>query len=152
ICLTGCALGLVFYFLFVPVITQTEGRQYYLRPGISKHAAITELAEQGIIKHPRLLTLFTFSQKNTLKTGEYHFAKGSTLHSIWKQMITGAGLFYRHFTLVPGWTFKQLRLALNNAQGLRHLTFSFPDDQIMKNLGQGTLAPEGEFFPETYNY
>lgn len=150
--LAGCFLSLVFYFLFVPVITQPEGRHYYLRPGISKHAAVMELAEQGIIKYPRILTLFIFLQKNALKKGEYHFVKGSTLHSIWKQMINGTGLFYRPFTLVPGWTFNQLRSALNNAQGLRHLTFSLDDDQIMKSVGGQSLAPEGEFFPETYNY
>lgn len=149
-----CAvIGMWIYLLFSPVVSEENGYVYYLRPGIVKRALITDLHERGIIKHPTALWLYAFPQKNSaLKTGEYHFQKGSSEYSIWKQVTAGTGLMYHPFTLVPGWTFKQLRTGLLKAQGLRQATATLQDKQIMEKLGYPNLLPEGEFFPDTYNY
>jgi UPF0755 protein len=147
------------YFLFTPVISKKEGYVYYLRPGTSKKAMMAELTQQGIISHPFLYSLFVYPQKNAqLKTAEYFFPKGSTPYSIWKQITSGKGLYYRPFSIIPGWSFNQLRHALSQAQGIRHSTAKLNDNQIMQRLGNSTLtpegefSPEGEFFPETYYY
>jgi UPF0755 protein len=87
-----------------------------------------------------------------LKTGEYQFPKYASPWSIWKQMKTGTGLYYRHFTIVPGQTFRQIQTALKNAESMRSISYNWDDKQIMAVLGHPELAPEGEFFPETYYY
>jgi UPF0755 protein len=141
------------YFLFTPAVSRSQAYVYYVHPGASKHAVINDLAEQGIITHPILFALYAFPHPTSaLKTGEYYFGPGSTPRSIWKQITTGSGLFYRPFAIIPGWTFKQLRMALSKAPALRHTTTVFSDQQIMEQLGSASVSPEGEFFPETYNY
>lgn len=148
-----CFLGLWSYSLFAPVITQENGATYYLRPGTSKPTMISDLAQLGIIRHPWLFAMYVYPHKSTLlKTGEYRFPKGSTPHSIWKQISTGTGFLYHPLTIVPGWTFKQLRAELLKAESLKHLTATLDDKQIMERLGHAELSPEGEFFPDTYNY
>lgn len=148
-----CFISIWLYFLFAPVVSEENGSVYYVRPGITKHQVINELTQQGIITHPIALLLFAFPQKNSvLKVGEYHFLKGSSPYSIWKQITTGTGLFYRRLAIIPGWTFKQLRAELLKAEGVRHSTAALTDKQIMEQLGYPDLSPEGEFFPETYNY
>jgi len=148
-----CFVSIGLYFLLTPVVIQDEGYVYYLRPGITKRLVVDELTQQGIITHPVLLSMYVFPQKNSaLKVGEYHFLKGSTPYSIWKQITSGTGLLYRPLPIIPGWTFKQLRAELLKAQGLRHTTAALSDKQIMEYLGNTNLSPEGEFFPETYNY
>ena len=118
-----------------------------------KNCVIADLTQQGIIHHPWLYALFVYPHSDAgLKRGEYLFPKGSSPYSIWKQITRGTGFYYRHFTIVPGWTFKQLRAELAKAEALRHLTAAFDDKQIMQRLGQPNLSPEGEFFPDTYNY
>lgn len=140
------------YLAFFPIVFQAPGVIYYLKPGTSKQTAINDLARQGIVQR-LLFTLYAYSHIGVeLKSGEYRFAKGSTHVSIWKQITTGSGLYYRPFTIVPGWTFSQVRKALNNSEGLKQLTISWNDQQIMNALGYGNLPPEGEFFPETYYY
>jgi len=140
-------------FLWWPTVEQAQGYTYYLRPGISKRVLITQLTQQGIIKHEHLFSLYVYLHKNNqLKTGEYFFANGATPISIWKQITTGTGLLYRPFTIIPGWSFVQLKHALSQVPGLKHLTAKLNDNQIMAHLGAGALAPEGEFFPETYLY
>lgn len=148
-----CFISIWLYYLFTPIPYQQGGDTYYLRPGTSKKLAIAELSKQGIIKHPILFSLYVFPQKSSLlKTGEYLFPKGSTPVSIWRQMTTGTGLLYHQFTIVPGWTFNQLRMELSKAQELRHITAAMDDKQIMERLGYPHYSPEGYFFPETYNY
>lgn len=148
-----CFISVWLYFLFAPVITQKEGYVYYLRPGTSKKTMVAELTQQGIISHPLFFSFFIYPQKNEqLKTGEYLFPKGATLYSIWNQITTGTGLYYRPFSIVPGWSFSQLRHALAQTQGLRHSTATLNDKQIMEHLGHATFAAEGEFFPDTYYY
>lgn len=146
-------ISLWLYFLLSTVVTEDKGYVYYLRPGTPKHIAIQELHELGIITHPIALQIYTFPQKKyVLKTGEYHFLKGSTPHSIWKQITTGTGLLYHPFAIIPGWTFKQLRAALLKPDNLRHSIAAMDDKQVMEQLGFPDLSPEGEFFPDTYNY
>lgn len=146
-------VGMWLYFLFTPVITQEGGAAYYLRPGATNKLVITELAEQGLVTHPLLFSIYVYPYRNAqLKTGEYLFPKGSTPVSIWKQITTGVGLVYHPFAIIPGWTFMQLRKALSQTQGLRQTLNGLSDHQIMTRLGNSDLAPEGEFFPETYYY
>jgi UPF0755 protein len=149
----SCFLGGWLYSLYSPVVSQDGGYTYYLRPGASKRLVINELAAQGVIRHPFLFSLYVFPQKDAqLKTGEYLFPKGATPVSIWKQITNGTGFIHHPFTIIPGWTFSQVRNELARAPGLRHMTATMDDKQIMAFMGHKDLSPEGEFYPETYYY
>lgn len=148
-----CFVSVWMYAVFIPVISKEEGYVYYLRAGIGKKQLITDLSQQGIIQHPFLFALYIYPQSMIhLKKGEYLFHKGSTFSSIWKQVTNGTGFFYHAFTIVPGRTFNQLRNELLQEPALHHITAKWNDQQIMQWLGYPALAPEGEFFPETYYY
>ncbi len=152
-CLAVALIGVVGYSLFFPTVDQPQGATYYLKPGASKKAVLAELYAQGLIRSTVLLNLYTYSQSDsTLKTGEYLFPAHATPVSIWKQITTGKGLVYHPFTIIPGWTFKQLRQALEKITDLRHSVMLLDDKQVMQKLGQETVSPEGQFFPDTYYY
>ena len=141
------------YAFFVPVVSDDKGAIYYLKPGTSARMLMNDLSQQGIIPSSTLFSIYAYSHLNTkLKTGEYLFPKGSTESSIWRQVTKGTGFYYYHFTIVPGWTFLQLRQALASASNLRPITTQLDDQQIMERLGAQAVAPEGEFFAETYYY
>ncbi len=148
-----CFFSLWGYLFFTPVIQKKSGVIYYLRPGTSKKQLAVDLSQQGMIRYPGLFLLFVYPQTDAqLKTGEYFFPKGSTLNSIWKQVTQGKGFYYHAMVIVPGWTFNQLRQALQKEPALRHVIAKWDDRQIMQELGHAELAPEGEFYPETYYY
>lgn len=147
------SLGAVLYFFFAPVIPQVNPLVFYLKPGTSKKVIAQQLADQGVIPFPKLLDICVLlNYKAQLKTGEYAFKKGSTYFSIWRQITTGTGLYYRVFTIVPGWTFAQLKSNLNSAPALKHLAANMTDQTIMSYMGVGSVSPEGEFYPDTYFY
>lgn len=139
--------------MFAPTIVQHDGMIYYLRPGTSKKVLIAELREKGIIHHSFVFSLYIAIQpKAQLKTGEYRFPQNATPISIWKQITTGTGLFYRPFAIIPGWSFNQLRNELSQQEALHHITQNLSDQAVMNQLGYPNLSAEGEFFPETYYY
>lgn len=148
-----CFIGVWLYFLFTSVVPQDGGVIYYLHQNASKKQVLADLSQQGLIQPSPVFSIYTyFHRSDHLKAGEYLFKKGSTPASIWKQITTGTGLLYHPFTIIPGWSFEQLRHELLQKQDLQHTTASLDNKQIMDRLGFPTLYPEGEFFPETYFY
>src|SRR5579871_5761298 len=106
-------VGIWLYLWFVPIVTDDDGIIYYLKPGTSKKLLLADLGNKNILPYPSLLAAFVYAQKSTLlKTGEYKFPKGSTALSIWKQVTSGTGLYFHRFTIIPGWSFNQLRFEL----------------------------------------
>lgn len=149
----GMLMGIWLYFCCVPLVSQAEGVVYDLLPGTSKKKFMSDLSQQGVLRHPWLFSVYVLLEPSSrLKAGEYRFPPGATGRSIWKQVTQGTGLFYRAFTIVPGWSFVQLRSALSQAPGLHHHVSGLADAQIMYQMGNARLAPEGEFFPDTYYY
>lgn len=55
-----------------------------------------------------------------------------------------------HFTIVDGWTFRQLRLALAAESGLAQTLPGLSDDAIAERFKIEGGKPEGWFLPETY--
>jgi UPF0755 protein len=57
-----------------------------------------------------------------------------------------------HFTIVDGWTFRQLRIALAADAGLAQTIMAMSDEDLAKKLGIEDGHPEGWFLPETYSW
>jgi UPF0755 protein len=68
-----------------------------------------------------------------------------------KRMAAGEVIQHK-FTIVEGWNFKQLRLALAQQEKLQPTLAGLSDVEIMKKLGMADQAAEGQFLPETYVY
>ena len=86
-----------------------------------------------------------------LHAGEYALAPGLTPARLLQKMAAG-DVVQHHFTIVEGWTFRQLRAALAQDDGLQQTLATIDDAEIMRRLQAGGAAPEGWFLPETYSY
>lgn len=84
-----------------------------------------------------------------LHAGEYALTPGLTPRELLRRMATGEVLQHR-FTIVDGWTFKQLRVALAGETGLQPVAQALSDEDIAKKVGIDDGRPEGWFLPETY--
>ena len=56
----------------------------------------------------------------------------------------------RSITFIEGWTFHQVKAALNENSHIKHTITTLTDQQIMTQLGHPAQYPEGLFFPDTY--
>jgi uncharacterized YceG family protein len=86
-----------------------------------------------------------------LHAGEYALTPGLTPAELLRKMAAG-DVVQHHFTIVEGWTFKQLRLALAQDVGLQQALAAVDDKEIMVRLGAPGALAEGWFLPETYSY
>jgi UPF0755 protein len=86
-----------------------------------------------------------------LHAGEYALTPGLTPAELLRKMAAG-DVVQHHFTIVEGWTFKQLRLALAQDAALQQTLAAVDDKEIMMRLGAPGALAEGWFLPETYSY
>jgi len=64
--------------------------------------------------------------------------------------LTRGDVTQAEITFIEGWTFRQMRNALDESPDLRHETRALDDAQIMQKLGAPEQHAEGLFFPDTY--
>jgi len=84
-----------------------------------------------------------------LHAGEYALTPGLTPRELLRRMAAGEVLQH-HFTIVDGWTFRQLRVALAADAGLAQTLPTASDEDISRRLEIPDGKPEGWFLPETY--
>jgi len=147
-------LGAWISFLLTPLVTEPAGIRYQLRPGTSLKTLSANLQDQGLVRHPVFFNLLVRLRGSTheLKAGIYLIPRGTTPSRLLTQLTSGTGLLYHVFTIIPGWSFQQLRSALAHEEHLQQTLQAANDADIMKLLGAPTLSPEGEFYPDTYYY
>ncbi len=86
-----------------------------------------------------------------IRAGSYEIARGATPRDLLNKMVRGdETLAVVH--LIEGWTFRQFRAELAQADALKPTTAGMTDAQIMDALGAPGVSPEGRFHPDTYAY
>ena len=95
---------------------------------------------------------FRFSgQARQIKAGSYEITPGTTPRSLLSMVVRGDQTL-KSITLVEGWTFGQVRAALQKAELLAPESSGLQPELIMEKLGRPGVHPEGRFFPDTYSY
>lgn len=139
-------------FLETPLITKVPVN-YVLVPGTSVRTFAVDLQKKGLLNKPLFLVVLAYSKniEKHLKAGEYLFIPGMTPAQVLDQMAAGKVVQHK-FTIVEGWTFNQLLVALNKEPLLNHTLATETPALIAAKLKLSAINPEGWFFPATYNF
>lgn len=111
-----------------------------------------KLRAQGITTGNRLFWQLLARQTRAaarLQVGEYALGTATTPRTLLLAMRDGKVL-RRRFTIVEGWTIRDLRAALRKVPLLVQKTAQMDDAALMAALGHPGQHPEGRFLPETY--
>ncbi|MFZ2390116.1 MAG: endolytic transglycosylase MltG [Polaromonas sp.] len=90
-------------------------------------------------------------QARLIKAGSYELVPGTTPRRLLRMLVRGEEAL-KSVTLVEGWTFVQVRAALQKAEQITPDTLGLSPEIIMEKLGKPGVHPEGRFFPDTYTY
>lgn len=90
-------------------------------------------------------------QARLIKAGSYELVPGTTPRRLLSMLVRGEEAL-KSVTLVEGWTFVQVRAALQKAEQITPDTLGLSPEIIMEKLGKPGVHPEGRFFPDTYTY
>lgn len=124
-----------------------------IEPGTSARGVADAVVAAGAeVPAPLLQAWFRFSgQSRLIKAGSYELVPGTTPRKLLSMLVRGEETL-KSVTLVEGWTFTQVRIALQKAEQLAPDTLGFYPEIIMQKLGKPGVHPEGRFFPDTYTY
>jgi UPF0755 protein len=84
-----------------------------------------------------------------LKAGEYALSQGTTPRDLLARMARGEVVQHR-FTIIEGWTFRDLRAALARDPVLIATIEGRTDAEVMALIGAAGVPAEGRFLPDTY--
>ena len=142
------------YYLLAPLGFSGQTREFEIERGASLRSISGKLVDAGVLPDAWRFELVgrILKRESMLKAGSYQLdARWSVLDLL--DGITGkAALRLDKVTLVEGWTFRQLRAALNAHESLRHDTADLSDEALLARIGASKSHPEGLFFPDTYYF
>lgn len=134
-------------FLNTPLDIHGSGLVFAVEPGTNIRAVVTELEQIGVTRLDWRWRLLGRLHKVTIKTGEYALTPGLLPARLLDLLASGKVLSYR-FTIVEGWSVKQLIAALNRDPVLQHDIGE--EAELAALAGLPAANPEGWFLPETY--
>ena len=133
----------------LPAITQTQ--DLVVDSGNSAPTIANKIAPNTVDSTLLGIWFRVSGLSRQIKAGNYELEVGITPSRILDKLVKGEQAL-RSITFVEGWTFAQIRQALDKQPNLRHETQGKTPAEVMAKLGQPNLHPEGRFFPDTYRY
>ena len=142
-------------FVDAPLPIAGEAVTIEVARGASFRGILAQLRHGGLVEPGRFAELRwrllarELEVGGRLHAGEYALPRGTTPRRLLGKMAAG-DVVQHHFTIVDGWTFRQLRVALAGDPGLVQTLPGLSDADIASKVGLTDYSPEGWFLPETY--
>jgi len=138
--------------LVAPLSIPKDGIHYDLDVGKSLSHLSQDLANQNILTHPRWLNWYArYYQKEKIHSGEYLLEAGLTPLSLLDKLNKGEIILHQ-VTLLEGWNFRQIMVALDEKPELKHLLSHKTNTERLALLKLPIDELEGWFFPDTYTF
>jgi UPF0755 protein len=140
-------------FVTTPVSVPPDGAQFEIKPGSSFGQVSRQLADRGIITQPEMFRWYARLSGNAgaVQAGEYFIEAGTTAAGLLDKFVSGVVQLYS-FTIVEGWTFRELIAALNASDLIENGVVYEDWPAVLLTLNSDLMHPEGLFLPETYRF
>ncbi|MGH8702821.1 MAG: endolytic transglycosylase MltG [Burkholderiales bacterium] len=127
--------------------------QFDLKPGSSLRAAAQEMERAGVLRGRERFVLMArlLGEARSIKAGNYEVSEPVTPYRLLQKIVHGE-VTQTAVRFVEGWTFRQMRKALDEHPELAHATDGLTDAEVLQRLGIEEASPEGLFFPDTYQF
>ena len=87
--------------------------------------------------------------ESSIKAGEYVLIEDASPLQLLEYLVKG-DIRQNEIRFIEGWTFSELRKALDEHPAIRHDTLNLSEQEILQLIGASELKAEGLFFPDTY--
>ena len=136
-----------------PLSVGDEPFVYTVQRGATIGTVARDLEAAGLIVSALRLELHArwSGAASRIKAGEYAFEPGLTTAGLLDRLVEGT-VIQHSFTIIEGWTFRELRRRVAGSDVLEHTLDGLTDAAVMARLGLDGVHPEGRFLPETYHF
>ncbi len=145
--------GWLWWFAHEPLRLAAPAVEFTVPPGSSLRAASRVIARAGVDMPPLVFEAIARAAitPGGIKAGTYEVTAGATPLDLLGKLVRGEFSLVE-IKFIEGWTFRQLREALDVHLHVRHETKGLPDAAVLQRLGVNEAHPEGLFFPDTYRF
>ncbi|MBN8487969.1 MAG: endolytic transglycosylase MltG [Burkholderiales bacterium] len=143
----------VAWWLHRPLPLRLAAVEVSIEPGTSPREVAQAWTAAGVDTSAQALFLwFRISgDARRIRAGSYALERPTTPRELLEMMVRGDQTL-QTVRFIEGWTWRQVRQALAQAEHLRHETAGMSDAQVAAALGLTADSPEGRLFPDTYVY
>jgi UPF0755 protein len=141
------------YYAYRPLPLPATPFEFTLKQGSSLKGMARDMQQAGLLEQDWAFVWLArlLDKSGQLKAGKYALKRPVTPLELLD--ILDKGLVVQgQVSVIEGWTFRQLRAALNASPDVAHDTLSLSDVEILQRIGAAESHPEGLFFPDTYNF
>ncbi len=151
LCLTLLLVAGFGWFAFSPLTLHSDPTDFSIKSGSSLRSATRQIVESGIELNAWQFNLLgrLLGRAGTIKAGSYQVGRGITPIALLNKLTAGE-VTQAELVFLEGWTFRQMRAALDADPAVKHDSTAFSDAEIMARLDAAGRSPEGLFFPDTY--
>lgn len=134
-----------------PLALAAERVDFTVARGMGMRQAAAAIERAGVGVDARLLALLARLTKRDarIKAGSYEVHAGITPWQLILKLSDG-DVTQGELLLVEGWTFRQVRQALESHPDLQADTAGLGEAEILARIGASAQNAEGLFFPDTY--
>ena len=149
--LAACLAGALAWFAHRPLALAASPLDFTIEPGSSMRQVARQLVDAGIDVQPVALEVLArvTRRANAIKAGSYEVEAGLTPLTLLAKLTRG-DVSQAELAIIEGWSFRQLRAALDRHPDLRHDSAGLSDAELLARIGSTASHPEGLFFPDTY--
>ena len=145
--------GWLWWFAHTPLQLGAPAAEFTLPHGTSLRAASRAIAAAGVEMRPWAFEALgrVVGNPAQIKAGQYEIQAGMTpLHLLGK--LARGEVALTEIVFIEGWSFRQVREALDAHPHVRHDTLGLGDAAVMGRVDGPGENPEGRFFPDTYRF
>ena len=153
LCLTLLSSAWLGWFALRPVTLRTDSAEFSIKAGSSLKNATRQIVDSGVELNAWQFNVLgrLLGKASTIKAGSYEVGRGITPLALLNKLTAGE-VTQTELVFIEGWTFRQMRAALDADADVRHDSAALSDEEIMARLGAAGRSPEGLFFPDTYMF
>ncbi|OGA28505.1 MAG: aminodeoxychorismate lyase [Betaproteobacteria bacterium RIFCSPLOWO2_12_FULL_67_28] len=143
--------GYAAWYVSTPVAIGTLAVEFEIPQGMPFRGAAQRLEEAGVAVGAWRFELLAraLGRANDIKAGSYELGAPPTPLELLDKLTRG-DVTQAEVKVIEGWTFRQMRAALDAHPAVRHDTADLPVAELLRRLGAQEDHPEGLFYPDTY--
>jgi len=151
--LAGCGAAWLTYFAFHAIDVPSNVRTFNVDHGRSLRSISDQLAQAGLVSDQWSFQALArlMGAAGEIKAGSYEVGPRIAPYQLLEKIVKGE-FAQAEVKFIEGWTFAQLRSALDTHPAIKHDSAGLSDAQILQRLAIDKSSPEGLFFPDTYYF
>ena len=145
------AAGYCGWYAVTPVAASKLPAEFEIAPGMRLRASARRIEDSGVALGRLQFELLAraLGRAQDIKAGSYELSSAPTPLELLDKLTRG-DVTQADVRFIEGWTFRQMRAALDANSFVRHDGQALSEIQLLQKLGAKETLAEGLFFPDTY--